>query len=393
MKIRLCLAAPVLFWSGATHAQAPVPGWTANQVESLRHWIAAAPDDALPVLSSAALDAAQRGGDPAAISAAATTLALDLARLHLLGCASTTERAGWRIVDSDGAIDLSARLGAALSGGTLDRFFAGLRPAHPDYAVLRAAFATEADAARRLTLARNMERWRWMPQSLGASHVLVNAAAFEARLVQHGQMVGTWKVIVGKPATPTPVFAATITGVTFNPWWDVPASIVRESVGALVRRNPALARQRGYMWSGGHIRQRPGPGNSLGQVKLEMANPYSVYMHDTPSKQLFDRDVRAFSHGCIRTGDIAGLAVRLMDGRLSPADAEAKIAGRRTETLALPAPVPVYVAYFTAGAGADGKPVFHPDIYGRDGRIGDPSAGIMAVTSDPASAAITACRG
>ena len=147
------------------------------------------------------------------------------------------------------------------------------------------------------------------------------------------------------------------------------------------------------MWSGGHIRQRPGPGNSLGQVKLEMANPYSVYMHDTPSKQLFDRDVRAFSHGCIRTRDIAGLAVRLMDGRLSPADAEAKIAGRRTETLALPAPVPVYVAYFTAGAGADGKPVFHPDIYGRDGRIGDPSAGIMAVTSDPASAAITACRG
>lgn len=370
MEKRLVLAVLVGLWSASAHAEAPAPQWTPGQIERLRHWVGAAPEDALPVLPMAGLDQALRAGEGQAASAEATDIALRLARLHLLGRASAGERLGWRIADSDAAVDLSARLGAALSGGTLDEFFAGLRPVHPDYAVLRQALSAEADPARRQTIARNMERWRWMPQNLGPSHVLVNAAAFEARLVRHGQPVGTWRVIVGKRSTPTPVFAATITGVIFNPWWDVPASIVRESVGALVRRNPALARQRGYVWSGGRIRQRPGPGNSLGQVKLDMANPFSVYMHDTPSRQLFDRPVRAFSHGCIRTSDIAGLAAALLDGSLSRKDVDARIAAGRTETVPLPAHVPVYVAYFTAGAGADGRVAIYPDIYGRDGRIG-----------------------
>lgn len=360
----LGLVALLGLWSVGADAQAPAMAWTPAQIERLQHWIAAAPEDALPVLSTTRLDPA----DPAAAAA----LALQLARMHLLGKASAAERSGWRIADSDVTVDLTGRLSAALATGTLDAFFTGLRPAHPDYAALRKALSTETDPARRQAIARNMERWRWLPQSLGPNHILVNAAAFEARLTQKGQPAGTWRVIVGKPSTPTPVFAATVTGVIFNPWWDVPASIVRESVGALVRRNPAFARQRGYVWSGGRIRQRPGPGNSLGQVKLEMTNPYSVYMHDTPGKQLFEREVRAFSHGCIRTQDIAGLAAALSGGSMSRAEAEARIAAGRTETVPLPAPVPVYVVYFTAAPTADGRITIFPDIYGRDGRIADP---------------------
>jgi murein L,D-transpeptidase YcbB/YkuD len=119
----------------------------------------------------------------------------------------------------------------------------------------------ETDIARRAALARNMERWRWMPRSLGRDYVFVNAAALEAGLWRQGKGVGTWKVIVGKRSTPTPVFSATITGVIFNPSWEIPASIVRE------KRDNSPARL-GYVRANGRDRQRPGPNNALGQMKL-----------------------------------------------------------------------------------------------------------------------------
>jgi murein L,D-transpeptidase YcbB/YkuD len=244
-----------------------------------------------------------------------------------------------------------------------------LRPKYPDYATLRAAYATEHDRARKLTLARNMERWRWMPRELGSDFVLVNAAAFEAEYWHDSKLAGTRRVIVGKPRSPTPVLSAQITGMTLNPWWYVPANIVRESVGALVRRNPTLARQRGYVWGGGQIRQRPGPGNALGVAKLEMPNPFTVYMHDTPDHSLFDRDVRAFSHGCIRTEDVVGLGAALLNGVKSRAEIDAIIASGVNRTIPLARPIPVYVAYFTASAGANGSVRYHADLYGRDPAI------------------------
>ena len=293
------------------------PAWSTAEIAALRQWVAAAPRDALPALATTDLDRAT-GTSPAAVDDAATALALRLARLHLLGCASSTSRAGWHIADTDSKIDVSRLLAQALasdaagSAAALDRFFAGLRPHHPEYAALRAAYATETDPARRHVLALNMERWRWMPLALGPNYILVNAAKFEVTLWRDGQLAGTWPVIVGKPRSPTPIFSATVTGVTFNPWWDVPANIVRESIGSLVRRHPALARQRGYVWGAGRYRQRPGPANALGQMKLVMPNPYNVYLHDTPDKPLFAKDIRAFSHGCIRVGDALGFAATLI---------------------------------------------------------------------------------
>lgn len=370
MRLKRSVAALAFILLAAADVPPPAaPLWNADSIAKLRSWVSAAPDDALPRPDSAALDRAIASGDPAAIDAAATALALKLARMHLLGAAPAGERAGWKIPDSDRSIKVEDQLAVALSAGRIDDFFAGQRPLHPDYAVLRDTWRAETDPAKRRTLARNMERWRWLPLSLGQDYLLVNAAAFEATRWQGGRRAGTWRVIVGKTSTPTPVFSAMITGVNFNPWWNVPSNIVRESVGGLIRRSPATARARGYVWSGGSVRQKPGPNNALGQMKLVMPNPYSVYLHDTPNRELFGRDVRAFSHGCVRVGDALGLAENLLAGVKTRPEIDALVASRQTVTISLARPVPVYIAYFTAGTRADGSLAFYDDIYGRDKRM------------------------
>ena len=343
--------------------------WSRANADVLRRWADAAPEDALPIVSTAAFDKALASGDAVALEDAATMLALRLAHLHLTGSPNAGERAGWNIIDTDRDVALEPMLAHALASGKLDTFFASLAPAHPDYAALRAALAKETDRERRRVIARNMERWRWMPRSLGPDHVLVNTARFEAELWRGARKVGTWRIIAGKKSTPTPVFDTRITGVVLNPWWEIPASIVRESVGALVRRNPAAARARGYVWGGGRYRQRPGPNNALGQMKLVMPNPYSVYMHDTPSKQLFDQPVRAYSHGCVRTEDAIGYASTLLEGVMTREQVDEIVASGVTTTVNLARPLPIYIAYFTATANAAGGVDVVPDIYGRDGRI------------------------
>lgn len=359
----------LLFCSSAVMAQDESMGWSTTDIAVLNRWAAAAPLDALPMVSTRSLEQALTAGDSARADDEATMLALRLARMHLLGSAGASERAGWNIVDTDRDLALEPILAQAVANDTLDTFFAGLRPAHEEYAALKSAYGQELDEQRRQTIARNMERWRWMPRSLGQEYVLVNSARFEAYLWRDGVKAGTWRVIVGKKTTPTPVFDTRITGATLNPWWEIPTSIVRESVGALVRRSPATARARGYVWSDGRYRQRPGPGNALGQMKLAMANPYSVYMHDTPNKQLFDQPVRAYSHGCIRTDDAIGYAAKLLEETMSREQVDAIVASGKTTTVSLLHPVPIYIAYFTAASDGAGGVAVLPDIYGRDSRI------------------------
>ncbi len=358
-------AAGTLFFSIISIATAPhvqANEWNADQARQLRQLTAASLEDALPVFSTTDLDRALAQGPGPELDAAATALALRLARAHLLGTATDAQRTGWKIADTDRATDLTGWLERARAGDGLATFFAALRPAHPDYAALRAAYARERDPDRKLALARNMERWRWLPRTLGPDHILVNTATFEARLWRGGKQAGTWRVIVGKTSTPTPVFTATVTGVNLNPWWNIPASIVREKRG----RFPA---SQGYVYSGGQWRQKPGPNNALGQMKLVMPNPYSVYLHDTPSKQLFERDVRAFSHGCIRTGDALGFAATLLEGVKTKAEIDRIVQSRQSVVVDLPQPLPVYITYFTAAPGADGTVTIAPDIYRRDTRV------------------------
>ena len=277
--------------------------------------------------------------------------------------------AGPQLGEAGGKAVMASALSANDLRGALDR----LAPQHRQYSLLKAALAATPprDKAGIERIRANLERWRWMPRDLGNRYLLVNVPAFTVSLVENGRVVERRRVVVGKPATPTPQFAASVTGVILNPWWEIPPSIVAESVGRLVRNHPAQARARGYVVSGAKYRQAPGPGNALGQIKLVMPNPFNVYLHDTPSKALFDEDSRAFSHGCIRVQDPLGLAETLLRGTAgwSRTDIDRTLAGGRTIQTNLAHPLPVYVAYFTAAAEEGGEIATFPDIYGRDGPI------------------------
>lgn len=369
MRKCLLIAVALLACGAASPEPRAAPKWPEDQVSILRFWAKSAPLDALPQPSTQALDIALATGNEDEVDKAATDLALRLARMHLLGCTSDQQRQGWHMPDVDDYYDLPSYLAFMLAKEDIDLFFSFLIPHHPDYAALRAAYAGETDPARRATLALNMERWRWLPIDLGENFLIVNAARYEVVYWKDGRKVGTWPVIVGKPKTPTPIFAAFVTGITFNPWWNVPKSIVAESVGTLVRRNPAEARRRGYVWSKGNYRQKPGPNNALGQMKLEMPNQFSVYLHDTPTKDLFQKDIRAFSHGCIRVGNAMGFAGALLGPTVSREKVDSIVAGLATQTIALPKSMPIYVTYFTADVGKDGSVAILPDIYGRDAPI------------------------
>ncbi|MFN3991251.1 MAG: L,D-transpeptidase family protein [Erythrobacter sp.] len=362
--------------SGPTQAA----DWNIDQAQILRAAVLAAPQDALPQLDVRDLDSAMAGGAGAALNESATALALQLAQLHLLGSSSASQKGTWGIRDTDQDVDVAALLERSLSAGELRAFLRGLRPGHPDYAALRAAYASETDAARRRIIARNMERWRWLPRSLGSDYVLVNIPFFEARLWREGSLAGTWPVIVGKTSTPTPIFSARITGVTFNPWWNIPASIVRRNNG----RFPA---NQGYVFSGGQWRQRPGPMNALGQMKLEMANPYNVIMHDTPNRDLFAKEKRAFSNGCVRTGDAIGFVATLLEGRMTRGEVDNAVALGRTATFNLARPLPVYITYFTAAPAPDGSIEVRPDLYRHDARMGDARTSRSAAASEGCEAA------
>lgn len=304
----------------------------------------------------------------------ATTAFLHLASDLRNGHLRDRRRLAWRIVgpmlDDKEA---SALLAGAQATHRIRETLAGLLPQHRQYKSLKAALAATParDKAGIERLRANLERWRWMPRELGSRYLLVNVPAFTVSFVEQGRVVERRRVIVGKRTTPTPQFAATVSGVIFNPWWDVPQSIVRESVGRQLRTNPAQARARGYVVVAGRIRQAPGANNALGQVKLVMPNPYSVYLHDTPGKTLFNEDVRAFSHGCIRVQDALGLAAILLreTGGWNRLQIDQVVSRGGTRQADLQNPIPVYVGYFTAAAEESGDIATFPDIYGRDGPV------------------------
>ncbi len=237
-------------------------------------------------------------------------------------------------------------------------------PINPHRAAAEAAYGAETDAARRAALAANLRRWRDMPGRLGERHIFVNVPAQEVELWDGGRVVGRWPAIVGRTQTPTDSFSTTVTGVNLNPWWNIPTSIVNSRIAALVRNSPAEARRRGYVVQNGVYRQRPGPSNALGRMKLVMPNQYAIYLHDTPQQHLFDRDQRTFSAGCIRVQDAMGFAAALLG--MSRSEVEAAAATGRTHTLRLAEPIPVHIAYFTAVEGEAGETEMLRDFYGRD---------------------------
>jgi murein L,D-transpeptidase YcbB/YkuD len=260
-------------------------------------------------------------------------------------------------------------------GGTLAR----MAPSSPQYQGLKHQLAryramprdpnVEA-AIERIVL--NLERWRWMPDELGARYILVNIPAYHLDVVEGGRSVLGMKVVVGKAGSPTPVLADSMTSIVFSPYWNIPPDIARKETLPQVLKDPGyLARNNIEVVSGGEgggpvdpssldwssvdasalrFRQRPGKGNSLGGVKFVFPNHFNVYLHDTPADKLFDRIERDFSHGCVRLERPEDLAKYVLRDQPEWTDDRIKAAmtAGSERTVALKEALPVYLTYFTA---------------------------------------------
>lgn len=239
----------------------------------------------------------------------------------------------------------------------------------------------------------NLERWRWLPADLGRRHIRVNIGAYSLEVVDQGTAVLSMRAIVGRTYRRTPVFSDTITYLVLNPYWNVPHDLAVLDKLPLIKKDPSyLASQRIRVyggWSAGaqeidpatvdwqtlggrnfsyRLIQEPGPNNALGRIKFMFPNKFNVYLHDTPGRELFSKDRRDFSSGCIRVEDPIGLAAYLLsgDGRWTRASIEAALATGRDQTVTLGNKMPVHLLYWTAWANEDGSISFRPDIYGRD---------------------------
>jgi len=212
----------------------------------------------------------------------------------------------------------------------------------------------------------NLDRWRWLPHSLGDRYVLVNIAGFEMEVVDEGRVIQSMNVVVGELETATPIFADSIRYVVVNPYWNVPDGIMERTIRPAMAADPNYLEKNNMEVFDGRVRQRPGPQNSLGRFKFIFPNEYNVYLHDTPDGHLFARTERAFSSGCVRVErprEFAEMLLELQSGH-DPDSLDAILATGNERWLALDRPLPVFLLYFTAWAQSDGTIRFHHDVYG-----------------------------
>jgi murein L,D-transpeptidase YcbB/YkuD len=218
----------------------------------------------------------------------------------------------------------------------------------------------------------NLERMRWVPRVPETGDmILVNIPEYTLHYFEEGKKVWDCNVVVGKTMTKTVIFSGNIKHVVFSPYWYVPPSIINKEVKPGMNRNPNYLAAHNMEWNGGNVRQKPGPRNSLGLVKFIFPNSNNIYLHDTPSKNLFKEDERAFSHGCVRVGKPRDLAIRIL--RHQPEWTSEKIDAAMNAGVERFVPVqgtlPVYIGYFTAFVDSDGEINFRKDIYNRDERL------------------------
>ncbi len=244
---------------------------------------------------------------------------------------------------------------------------------------------TPEDLIERLEI--NIERARWLPTELGDRAAFVNAADYTLRLYERDAKVGEMAVIVGEERTQTPIFADTMETVVVNPYWNVPYSILTGEIAPKQVEDPSYIPSNDFEvlvdeevvspsfvdWEAAaageasfRVRQTAGDHNALGRIKFLFPNKYAVYLHDTPADSLFDRDIRTFSHGCIRVEEPLRFGAWLLD------ETESELAAmiRSEERIEIETPpVPVYITYFTAWAEPDGDVTFARDIYERDAQV------------------------
>jgi murein L,D-transpeptidase YcbB/YkuD len=223
---------------------------------------------------------------------------------------------------------------------------------------------------RLVQIAANLERHRWLPRALGQRYIIVNVPAFRLEGYEAGKKVIEMKVVVGSEyeGRSTPVFSDMMEFVVFRPYWNVTPNIAEKELFPQFAAGGMPADYEVYQEHGQtRLRQRPGPKNSLGLVKFMFPNDFNIYLHDTPARSLFQRDVRAFSHGCIRVEEPSELAQWVLgwsEERVETAMEE----GANNRYVNLPSKIPVYIAYMTAFMRED-QLWFGNDIYNRDDQL------------------------
>ena len=227
-----------------------------------------------------------------------------------------------------------------------------------------------------------MEAVRWLPADLGSHYVFINAPSFRAAYFNEGKEEVSMRVVVGSKANQTYFFQDQIQTVEFNPYWGVPKSIIVNEMLPKLRADPSYLDRLGYEvsyggrkvassqvdWNATHavdVRQPPGGDNALGELKILFPNEHAIYMHDTPSKSYFNRDMRALSHGCVRLAEPRVMAAAVMGTTVE--EIGKQIASGQNRAVQVPQKIPVYVSYFTAWPNKDGVIEYFDDVYGRDG--------------------------
>lgn len=225
-------------------------------------------------------------------------------------------------------------------------------------------------SAKSADLIANMERWRWLPGDLGSEHLIVNVPEYMVRKVENGEVVHAARVVVGKAERPTPIFSDLMDHLVLNPSWTIPPTILRKDVLPKLAADPGYAERRGYqvIRRGNNItvRQPPGPGNALGNIKFMFPNDHAVYLHDTPSRNLFASARRAYSSGCVRVERPLKLAEMVLagtDGGWSERRLQSLV-GSGERTIRLTRKLPIHIVYMTQAVDADGTLRNFEDIYG-----------------------------
>ncbi len=246
------------------------------------------------------------------------------------------------------------------------------------------ALQGEQSSIKRDRILYSMERLRWLPHDFGTRYVMVNQPAYRAEYFEDGKEKLAMNVVIGSPTHQTYFFYNKVQTVVFNPSWGVPRSIILNEMLPKVMRDTSYLDRNGYeVYAGGKkvsasavnwsavaagkahvgIRQKPSLDNALGELKILFPNAHDIYMHDTPAKSYFSRDMRALSHGCIRLERPRDMAAAVLG--TSVTDLE-KYFGKNERGIKVKEPVPVFISYFTAWPEADGKIHYYGDVYDRD---------------------------
>lgn len=238
----------------------------------------------------------------------------------------------------------------------------------------------------------NMERWRWLDQNMGDSFIVVNIANFDLRVYSNGELVMQMPVIVGRNFRKTPVFSDEIRYLVLNPTWTVPQKLAVQDKLPEIKKDVSYLKKYGFTlydigtnnainpnnvdWARLHkqfpyrLVQAPGPLNALGQIKFMFPNPYDVYLHDTPSRELFSQNERAFSSGCIRVSKPIELTELLLRPQgITTEKINQLLATQNTVTVNLKQAMPVHIEYWTAWVDNSGTLQFRADIYQRDAAV------------------------